>query len=53
MGKKLGSNVGYNPIMDKTQPQKLVFLDFFSYFGRLHAQNSTFTFKTNTLYLIR
>ena len=29
--------VGYNPIMHKTQPQKLVFFAFSSFFGGLHA----------------
>ena len=40
--------VGYNSFMHKTQPQKLLFIAFFSFFGGSHTQNSTSTSKTNT-----
>jgi hypothetical protein len=41
--------VGYNSFMHKTQPQKLLFIAFFSFFDESHTQNSTSTSKTNTL----
>jgi hypothetical protein len=41
--------VGYNSLMHKTQPQKLFFIAFFSFFDESHTQNSTSTSKTNTL----
>jgi hypothetical protein len=41
--------VGYNSFMHKTQPQKLLFIAFFSFFGGSHTKNSPSTSKTNTL----
>jgi hypothetical protein len=44
--------IGYNPFMHKTQPQKLFFIAFLSFFGGFHIQNSTSTSKTNTLLVL-